>query len=362
MSSSYPDKNHSITISDEEEISFETRSESYCVCIVDIVDSTRITSRISDPKGIMRYYSIFLNSMAAIARGYGARIIKNVGDSLIYYFPETSDVSKWSGFKGVLESAITMISAHKIINAKLSEEKLPLVDYRISADYGRVEIAKSFSSMAEDLFGATINMCSKINTKAAPNGVIIGSDLYRVLKRSFPDISDAYSFKEKGEYSSGLNKSYPVYEMKSKLVPSLIDPFSSDRSSNMLSPNCPNIMIVEDQADLAFTYNSILSEEGWKVKFFTDSEEALKHYAEIYPCRYDLVILDIRMPKLNGIQLFYRLKSITSNVKIIFLSALDAAEELVSILPGISHDDIIKKPVLREELVTRLRIKLKHKN
>jgi DNA-binding response OmpR family regulator len=49
-------------------------------------------------------------------------------------------------------------------------------------------------------------------------------------------------------------------------------------------------------------------------------------------------------------------------VKIIFLSALDAAEELVSILPGISHDDIIKKPVLREELVTRLRIKLKHKN
>ncbi|MGA9927752.1 MAG: response regulator [Nitrososphaeraceae archaeon] len=106
----------------------------------------------------------------------------------------------------------------------------------------------------------------------------------------------------------------------------------------------------------------LLSEEGWKVKFFTDSEEALKHYAEIYPCQYDLVILDIRMPKLNGIQLFYRLKSITSNVKIIFLSALDAAEELASILPGISHDDIIKKPVLREELVSRLRIKLKHKN
>ena len=48
--------------------------------------------------------------MAAIARGYGARIIKNVGDSLIYYFPETADVTKWSGFKSVLESATTMIS------------------------------------------------------------------------------------------------------------------------------------------------------------------------------------------------------------------------------------------------------------
>ena len=71
-----------------------------------------------------------------------------------------------------------------------------------------------------------------------------------------------------------------------------------------------SIMIVEDQADLAFTYNSILTEEGW-MKFFTDSEEALRHYEELYPPLYDLVILDIRMPKLNGIQLFYRLKAMT---------------------------------------------------
>ena len=355
------DGNHNLVISDEE-ISIETKSESYCVCIVDIVNSTRITSAIGDPKAIMRYYSIFLNSMAAIARSYGARIIKNVGDSLIYYFPETSDVTKWSGFKNVLESTTTMISAHNIINAKLSEEKLPPVDYRISADYGRVEIAKSSSSMSEDLFGSTVNMCSKINTKAAPNGVIVGGDLYRVLKRSFPDISNSYSFKEKGEYSGGLKKSYPIYEMKSKLelVPNLVDPLSSDRASDMLSPNCPNIMIVEDQADLAFTYNAILTEEGWKVKFFTDSQDALKHYAEMYPCLYDLVILDIRMPKLNGIQLFYRLKSIDPKVKIMFLSALDAAEELVSILPGLGHDDIIRKPVMREELVKRLKTKIKH--
>ena len=80
----------------------------------------------------------------------------------------------------------------------------------------------------------------------------------------------------------------------------------------------------------------------------------MKHYAEVHPRLYDLVILDIRMPKLNGIQLFYRLKSITLKTKIMFLSALDAAEELVSILPGVSHDDIIKKPVRNEELVARM--------
>ena len=257
MSDSYSDKNLNFITSDEE-ISVETRSESYCVCIVDMADSTRITSRIRDPKRIMQYYSIFLNSMAAIAKAYGAKIIKNVGDSLIYYFPETADVTKWSGFKGVPESAITMIWAHKVINAKLSEEKLPLVDYRISADYGRVEIAKSSSSMSEDLFGTAINICSKINTKAAPNGLIIGGDLYRVLKGSFPDISNAYSFREKGEYSSGIKQSYPIYDVTFKLEPRARVEVASMRKTPSAASS---IMIVEDQPDLAFTYNTLLTQE-----------------------------------------------------------------------------------------------------
>ena len=120
-----------------------------------------------------------------------------------------------------------------------------------------------------------------------------------------------------------------------------------------------SIMIVEDQPDLALTYNTVLTEEGRNVKIFTDSEEALRYYEELYPPLYDLVILDIRMPKLNGIQLFYRLKAITPNVKIMFLSALDAAEELISILPRVKYDDIIKKPVCNDELVAHVAKKLK---
>ena len=281
---------------------------------------------------------------------------KMLGDSLIYYFPETADVTKWSGFKGVLDSAITMIWAHKVINAKLSEEKLPLVDYRISADYGRVEIAKSSSSMSEDLFGTTINICSKINTKAAPNGLIIGDDLYRVLKGSFPDISNAYSFREKGDYPTGIKQSYPIYDVTFKLEPRAKVEVASMRKT---PSTASSIMIVEDQPDLALTYKTVLTEEGWNVKIFTDSEEALRHYEELYPPLYDLVILDIRMPKLNGIQLFYRLKAVTPDVRIMFLSALDAAEELISILPGVKYDDIIKKPVCNDELVARVAEKLK---
>lgn len=360
MSNLFDDRNDSLVLTDVEEISFHSRSENYCVSIVDMVDSTRITARLSDSKKILRYYSIFLNTMAAIVRGHRAKIIKNVGDSLVYYFPGTSNVGAWSGFKNVFECARTMIGAYKVINAKLEEAKLPPVDYRISADYGRVEIATSASSMAEDIFGPTVSMCSKINLKACKNGMAIGGDLYRVLTKSFPSILREHCFKETEGYSSGLKQSYPVYQVISKLQPLEVQLGSSTtKTQNELSSTCPNIMIVEDEADLAFTYKTILSKEGWNVKFFTDSEDALRHYADIYPCLYDLVIMDIRMPKLNGLQLFYRLRSITSEVKIMFISALEAGEELVSILPGITHDDIVKKPVHSQDLVQAISRKLK---
>ena len=60
----------------EDEISF-VRAQNCCVCFVDIVDSTRITSSINNPEKV-RKYEIFLNTMAAIARNFAAKIIKTL--------------------------------------------------------------------------------------------------------------------------------------------------------------------------------------------------------------------------------------------------------------------------------------------
>ena len=346
------DNTKDLVVTDLEEISFDGRSENYCVCMVDMVDSTQIIAGISNSKKILLYYSIFLNSMASIVRGHHAKVIKNVGDSLVYYFPETSDVNTLSGFKDVFACARTMIGAYNVINAKLEEAKLPPVNYRISADYGKVEIAKSASSMVDDIFGPTVSVCSKINSKASKNGLVIGGDLHRILTKLFPTILGEYFFKEIEGYSSGLRQSYPVYQVTSKIHPVDINPVSWPRKTAIeLSSTCPNILIVEDEADLVFTYKTMLSDKGWNIKYFTDSEEALEHCSEIYPYSYVLVILDIRMPKLNGLQLFYKLRSINRDVKIMFMSALDSSGELVSILPDVTDDDIIKKPVMQKELV-----------
>ena len=58
----------------EYEISF-VGAQICCVCFVDIVDSTRITSSINNPEKVRKYYEISLNTMAAIARNFGAKIM-----------------------------------------------------------------------------------------------------------------------------------------------------------------------------------------------------------------------------------------------------------------------------------------------
>ena len=125
-----------------------------------------------------------------------------------------------------------MILARDIINAKLHSVNLPSVSYRISADYGRVEVATSTSSKGEDLFGSTMNICAKINSMAEPNGIVIGGDLYQIVK-SFSFINNGYEFRElQGGYSIGFNHRYPVYHVSSMIVPSEIDINSINRLFN----------------------------------------------------------------------------------------------------------------------------------
>jgi CheY-like chemotaxis protein len=206
---------------------------------------------------------------------------------------------------------------------------------------------------------------------AAPNSMIIGDDLYLILK-SFPSYFTAdYRCKLAGEYSiSNLKQAYPIYCVDSKYTQlgqeegELIkyDAESANDTKEKTSPirnsgHSGNILIVDDDADILLTYKSFLEVEGYKVDTFSNPEDALKHFSQNDARYYDLVLLDIRMPRLNGLQLFYRMKSIATDTKIIFLSALDAADELLSVLPGIKPDrHILRKPVGKEPFLERIKV------
>jgi CheY-like chemotaxis protein/predicted transcriptional regulator len=109
----------------------------------------------------------------------------------------------------------------------------------------------------------------------------------------------------------------------------------------------PNIMIVDDEPDVLLTYESFLTNTGFNVSTFEDPYGALRAFVS-EQMLFDLVILDIRMENLNGLQLYQSMKAMKPFSKIIFASALDAAKELTSVLADVKAQDIIKKPVDRE--------------
>jgi CheY-like chemotaxis protein len=119
----------------------------------------------------------------------------------------------------------------------------------------------------------------------------------------------------------------------------------------------PSIMVVDDEPDVLLTYESFLSNAGFNVSTFEEPYKALADFTS-NPRLYDLIILDIRMENLNGVQLYQCMKAINPNSKLIFASALDAAKELTSILPDLKSQDIIKKPVDRDNFIKTVKIAL----
>ena len=114
-------------------------------------------------------------------------------------------------------------------------------------------------------------------------------------------------------------------------------------------------MIVDDEPDTLFTYEWFLSEEGYNVEGFKDPQEALKRFVQLEASSYyQLVLLDVRMPRLNGLQLFNTIKTLSPATKIMFCSALDIAEELVGILHDVNYDYIIRKPVEKEYFINKI--------
>ncbi|MGE5821275.1 MAG: response regulator [Nitrososphaerota archaeon] len=135
---------------------------------------------------------------------------------------------------------------------------------------------------------------------------------------------------------------------------------NSLESTNKLhesSTRNPSIMIVDDEPDVLLTYESFLSNAGFNVSTFEEPYNALAEFTS-NPRLYDLIILDIRMENLNGLQLYQCIKAINPASKLLFASALDAAKELTSILPDIQSQDIIKKPVDRENFIKTVKIAL----
>ena len=111
----------------------------------------------------------------------------------------------------------------------------------------------------------------------------------------------------------------------------------------------PSILIIDDEKSIRKTLNEILSFEGYKIDEAADGEEGLKKFREK---NYDLVLCDIKMPKLDGIEFLERAKEINDEVPIIIISGHGNIETAVEAVKKGAYDYISKPPDLNRMLIT----------
>jgi len=167
-----------------------------------------------------------------------------------------------------------------------------------------------------------------------------------------------YNFINHINFQITENNMYPLYKIKRKNAFELdieVNDKNLSYNQQLDSPlrdlnnnNNEKIVLVDDEEDVLFTYKSFLEDQDYDVIAFTDPSLAMNYIRNISNFRDLLLILDIRMKNLNGFQLHQQIKSIDPTIKVLFITALDILDEFSTIIPGISKEYIMKKPVDRK--------------
>ena len=129
----------------------------------------------------------------------------------------------------------------------------------------------------------------------------------------------------------------------------------------MQSSNEKKVLIVDDEPDVTGTFKVGLEERGFQVETFNDPEMALSNFK---PGKYDILLLDIKMPKMNGFELYEKIRKIDGDgkTKVCFITAYEVYyQSLREQFPETKIECYIKKPIQITDLSKRLRAELAEK-
>lgn len=132
---------------------------------------------------------------------------------------------------------------------------------------------------------------------------------------------------------------------------------SSPLPSSKIAVKKGRILIVDDDSDITSSFSLCLEDTGlFEVVTYNDSVKALSNFKAD---SYDLVLLEIKMPKLNGFELCEKMKRVDSKVKVCFISAFDIdSAELRYAVPSRGVECFIPKPILVKDLIKRIETEL----
>jgi CheY-like chemotaxis protein len=112
--------------------------------------------------------------------------------------------------------------------------------------------------------------------------------------------------------------------------------------------------LIDDEPDIIYSIKRVLETDGFMVDSYSDPTLALSNFK---PGLYDLLLLDIKMPKINGLDLYQKMKEIDSKVKTCFLTASEMFYEeyrAVDAHPRLDKEYFIQKPCRSEKLISTL--------
>jgi DNA-binding response OmpR family regulator len=117
------------------------------------------------------------------------------------------------------------------------------------------------------------------------------------------------------------------------------------------------ILVVDDEPDITTTLQIGLEAGGFDVDAFTDPELVLSSFK---PGLYNLVLIDIMMPKMDGFALYEQLKKVDSNVKVCFLTASEMYYEKIKGVKhyGLNEDLFLQKPISTDNLIMEINKKI----
>ena len=110
-------------------------------------------------------------------------------------------------------------------------------------------------------------------------------------------------------------------------------------------------VVVDDEDSLTDLLSMALRYEGWDVRLAPDGQKALSVVREFRP---DIIVLDIMLPDIDGLQVLQRLRADGNQTPILFLTAKDSVDDRIAGLT-VGGDDYVTKPFSLEEVVARLR-------
>jgi DNA-binding response OmpR family regulator len=114
------------------------------------------------------------------------------------------------------------------------------------------------------------------------------------------------------------------------------------------------ILIVDDEKDITKTFKIGLEQQGFEVTTYNDPELALSQFKENW---FDLLLLDIRMPKISGFELYRRLKKIDSKPKVCFITAFEVYyDEFKKVFPNLEVKCFLRKPISISDLIEQVKL------